>query len=189
MSNCLSQTSSSLERPLEPATHSANEMSILTMLTSYAGSQFLFFYIAIFVFTLLPWAIHFSRLGLREDSAIPLANPPNSLFGTGKTRRNFVKLSREILAKARSLFPNEPFRLITDWGEVLILPPEFADEIRNDPRLSFSKAAMQDNHAGIPGFETVALVGREDQLIQKVARKQLTKHLCEFFRQPVRTAH
>lgn len=88
-----------------------------------------------------------------------------------------MKLSREILAKARDLFPNEPFRLITDWGEVLILPPEFADEIRNDPRLSFSKAAMQDNHAGIPGFETVALVGREDQLIQKVARKQLTKHL------------
>ncbi|KAM0229861.1 hypothetical protein ACHAP5_011531 [Fusarium lateritium] len=66
---------------------------------------------------------------------------------------------------------------MTDWGEVLILPPEFADEIRNDPRLSFSKAAMQDNHAGIPGFETVRLVGRDDQLIQKVARKQLTKHL------------
>ncbi|KAF9773798.1 hypothetical protein IL306_008326 [Fusarium sp. DS 682] len=112
---------------------------------------------------------------------------------------NFVKLSREILAKARSLFPDEPFRLMTDWGEVLILPPEFADEIRNDPRLSFSKAAMQvsnrnpaprpsqtelvavqDNHAGIPGFETVALVGRDDQLIQKVARKQLTKHLCQY---------
>ncbi|KAM0433776.1 hypothetical protein ACHAQK_008998 [Fusarium lateritium] len=66
---------------------------------------------------------------------------------------------------------------MTDWGEVLILPPEFADEIRNDPRLSFSKAAMQDNHAGIPGFETVRLVGRDDQIIQKVARKQLTKHL------------
>ncbi|KAM0266896.1 hypothetical protein ACHAPA_006465 [Fusarium lateritium] len=36
---------------------------------------------------------------------------------------------------------------------------------------------MQDNHAGIPGFETVRLVGRDDQIIQKVARKQLTKHL------------
>ncbi|CVL02157.1 gibberellin cluster-C20-oxidase [Fusarium mangiferae] len=152
-------------------------MSILNMITNYAGSQLLPFYIAIFVFTLVPWAIRFSWLELRKGSVVPLANPPDSLFGTGKTRRSFVRLSREILAKARSLFPNEPFRLITDWGEVLILPPDFADEIRNDPRLSFSKAAMQDNHAGIPGFETVALVGREDQLIQKVARKQLTKHL------------
>lgn len=35
----------------------------------------------------------------------------------------------------------------------------------------------QDNHAGIPGFETIEVVGREDQLIQRVARKQLTKHL------------
>ncbi|KAM0417033.1 hypothetical protein ACHAPT_012999 [Fusarium lateritium] len=66
---------------------------------------------------------------------------------------------------------------MTDWGEVLILPPEFADEIRNDHRLSFARAAMQDNHAGIPRFETVRLVGRDDQLIQKVARKYLTKHL------------
>ncbi|KAJ4037574.1 hypothetical protein NW756_012268 [Fusarium oxysporum] len=147
------------------------------MITSYAGSQPLSFYVAIFIFTLVPWAIRFSWPKLRKGSVVPLANPPESLFGTGKTRRSFVKLSREILAKARNLFPDEPFRLITDWGEVLILPPEFADEIRNDPRLSFSKAAMQDNHAGIPGFETVALVGREDQLIQKVARKQLTKHL------------
>ncbi|KAF6517148.1 hypothetical protein HZS61_002709 [Fusarium oxysporum f. sp. conglutinans] len=152
-------------------------MSLFNMITSYAGSQPLSFYVAIFIFTLVPWAIRFSWPKLRKGSVVPLANPPESLFGTGKTRRSFVKLSREILAKARNLFPDEPFRLITDWGEVLILPPEFADEIRNDPRLSFSKAAMQDNHAGIPGFETVALVGREDQLIQKVARKQLTKHL------------
>ncbi|KAG5757367.1 hypothetical protein H9Q69_005572 [Fusarium xylarioides] len=152
-------------------------MSILNMITSYAGSQLLPFYITIFIFTLGPWVIRFFWPEWRKGSVVPLANPPESMFGTGKTRRSFVKLSREILAKARSLFPDEPFRLITDWGEVLILPPDFADEIRNDPRLSFSKAAMQDNHAGIPGFETVALVGREDQLIQKVARKQLTKHL------------
>ncbi|KAF5565816.1 putative cytochrome P450 monooxygenase (lovA) [Fusarium phyllophilum] len=152
-------------------------MSILNIITSYAGSPLLPFYIGIFIFTLVPWAIRFFWPEWRKGSVVPLANPPESMFGTGKTRRNFVKLSREILAKARSLFPDEPFRLITDWGEVLILPPDFADEIRNDPRLSFSKAAMQDNHAGIPGFETVALVGREDQLIQKVARKQLTKHL------------
>ncbi|KAF5618363.1 putative cytochrome P450 monooxygenase (lovA) [Fusarium sp. NRRL 52700] len=95
-------------------------MSILNMITSYTGSQVLPFYIAIFIFTLVPWVIRFSWPEPRKGSMVPLANPPESLFGTGKTR---------------------------------------------------------DNHAGIPGFETVALVGREDQLIQKVARKQLTKHL------------
>ncbi|KAF4429605.1 gibberellin cluster-C20-oxidase [Fusarium austroafricanum] len=112
-----------------------------------------------------------------ENRFVEPGAPANPLLGQNLRARDFVKLSRDILAKARSLFPDQPFRLMTDWGEVLILPPEFADEIRNDPRLSFSKAAMQDNHAEIPGFETVRLVGREDQLIQKVARKQLTKHL------------
>ncbi|CAG1989494.1 unnamed protein product [Fusarium graminearum] len=165
-------------------------MGLVSIITSYTGSQLLPFYIAVFICTLVPWAIRFSWPEFRKGSVVPLANPPKTLFGTGKTTRSFVKLSREILAKVRDLFPNEPFRLITDWGEVLILPPEFADEIRNDPRPSFSKAAMQDNHAGIPGFETVALVGREDQLIQKVARKQLTKHLCKFFhRERVKTAY
>ncbi|KAF4341567.1 putative cytochrome P450 monooxygenase (lovA) [Fusarium beomiforme] len=152
-------------------------MDFRLLTTSFASSELLPFYIAIFTVTLVSWVIRLSWTGFSKESTVPLANPPDSIFGTNKSRRNFVKLSREILAKARDLFPEEPFRLMTDWGEVLILPPQFADEIRNDPRLSFSRAAMQDNHAGIPGFETVALVGREDQLIQKVARKQLTKHL------------
>ncbi|KAI1877566.1 hypothetical protein JX265_003574 [Neoarthrinium moseri] len=85
--------------------------------------------------------------------------------------------TRLLQFSGQSKYPHQPFRLLTDWGEVIILPPEFADEIRNDPRLSFGEAAMQDNHAGIPGFETVRLVGRTDQLIQTVARKHLTKHL------------
>ncbi|KAI8648050.1 Gibberellin cluster-C20-oxidase [Fusarium sp. Ph1] len=135
-------------------------------------------YLAAFALALAPVALSLQRSRNDKGQAVPLANPSGSLFARNRTRRNFVKLSREILAKARSRFPDQPFRLITDWGEVLILPPEFADEIRNDPRLSFSKAAMADNHAGIPGFETVSLVGRDDQLIQKVARKHLTKHLA-----------
>lgn len=72
-----------------------------------------------------------------------------------------MKLSREILAKARNLFPDEPFRLITDWGEVLILPPEFADEIRNDPRLSFSKAAMQVSATN----KTLSLMCAEQEIL------------------------
>ena len=54
-----------------------------------------------------------------------------------------IRSSKQILAKARRDYPNKPFRLLTDWGEVLILPPTFADEIRNEPKLSFSKAAVQ----------------------------------------------
>jgi hypothetical protein len=51
--------------------------------------------------------------------------------------------SKQILAKAREKYPHEPFRLLTDWREMLILPPTFADEIRNDPKLSLGIATMQ----------------------------------------------
>jgi hypothetical protein len=44
------------------------------------------------------------------------------------------------MRKAESLYPGQPFRIITDLGEVVILPPELADEIRNEPKLSFSAA-------------------------------------------------
>lgn len=54
-----------------------------------------------------------------------------------------IRSSKRILANARRDYPNEPFRLLTDWGEVVILPPTFADEIRNEPKLSFAIAAVQ----------------------------------------------
>jgi hypothetical protein len=44
------------------------------------------------------------------------------------------------MRQAESLYPGQPFRIITDLGEVVILPPELADELRNEPRLSFSAA-------------------------------------------------
>ncbi|KAH6956090.1 cytochrome P450 monooxygenase [Fusarium avenaceum] len=152
-------------------------MRSVSWISTNSGGDLLSICLAISLFFLIPAAVLVSWTGQADDHGVPLANPPGSRFKTNRARRNFVKLSKEILAKARTLFPDQPFRLMTDWGEVLILPPQFAAEIRNDPRLSFSKAAMQDNHAGIPGFETVRLVGSDDQLIQRVARKQLTKHL------------
>ena len=44
------------------------------------------------------------------------------------------------MQRAESLYPGQPFRIVTDLGEVVMLPPELADEIRNEPNLSFSAA-------------------------------------------------
>lgn len=44
------------------------------------------------------------------------------------------------MRQAESSYPGQPFRIITDLGEVVFLPPELGDEIRNEPRLSFSAA-------------------------------------------------
>ncbi|KAF5024595.1 hypothetical protein F66182_3358 [Fusarium sp. NRRL 66182] len=64
-----------------------------------------------------------------------------SLSNSPILQRQFVQSSKAVLSEARERYGQEPFRLLTDWGELLILPPRFADEIRNDNRLSFAKAA------------------------------------------------
>lgn len=45
------------------------------------------------------------------------------------------------MRRAETWYPGQPFRVITDSGEVVILPPELGDEVRNEPKLSFSAAA------------------------------------------------
>lgn len=45
-----------------------------------------------------------------------------------------------LLAKGRKLFPKSPYRMITDLGEIVFLPAQMTDEIRNDERLSFGTA-------------------------------------------------
>ncbi|KAF2223851.1 P450 monooxygenase [Elsinoe ampelina] len=120
------------------------------------------------------------RSSLDSLKHIPIVNNKKwySLSGR-KAKARFLAESSFLLEEARKRYPQQPFRILSNWGVLLVLPSCFADEIRNDRRLSFSKAALQDSHGHIPGLETVKLVARDDQLIQTVARKHLTKHLCK----------
>ncbi|CAH0042910.1 unnamed protein product [Clonostachys rhizophaga] len=94
-----------------------------------------------------------------------------------RAKRRFVTSSRELLSEARNTFPDRIFRIMTDLGEVMLLPHQFAEEIKNDHRFSFTTAFEKDFHAGIPGFETAELGGLENGLLQLIARKQLTRNL------------
>nr|CAP07653.1 P450 monooxygenase [Sphaceloma manihoticola] len=141
--------------------------------------------VGVYVFTVL-WAatiyIASSLLRWSLDSLkhLPIVNNKEwySLSGR-KAKLRFLAESKSLLEEARKRYPQQPFRILSNWGVLLVLPSCFADEIRNDQRLSFSKAALQDSHGHIPGLETVKLVARDDQLIQTVARKHLTKHLAK----------
>lgn len=81
------------------------------------------------------------------------------------------------MAEARALYPGKPYRVNTDLGELVMLPPQLADEIRNQPNLNFSKAVYNRFHGGIPGFEPATLSGETFQLLILVVQKHLTKLL------------
>ncbi|UPK97445.1 hypothetical protein LCI18_008380 [Fusarium solani-melongenae] len=113
---------------------------------------------------------------------------------------SFLRIVAQVLSEARKKYPGKLFRIITDLGDVVILPPDFADEIKNNPKFSFTAAFEQvrpptceiacgrvanraflvkDFHAGIPGYEISNLGGLDSELIQTIAKKQLTRSLTK----------
>lgn len=111
----------------------------------------------------------------------PLINPAESFEVVDRKRRqHFVRNSAALMGRGEAENAGEPFRLMTDAGELVVLPPSMADEVRNNPNLSFTSATAQDFHAHIPGFEPFASNTSADELTQNVSRKQLTKQLSAF---------
>lgn len=58
-----------------------------------------------------------------------------------------------------------------------MLQSEWFDEIRNNPSLSFVRTVSQERICEIPGFEPISAFGVDGELVQIIARKQLTKLL------------
>lgn len=74
------------------------------------------------------------------SSRIPIVNKKlfGDLFGTD-SRSDFAVHGRQIFDQAVQKFPQRPFRVHSELGLMTVLPPSMADEVRNDPRLSFAK--------------------------------------------------
>ncbi|KAF2963565.1 hypothetical protein GQX73_g10018 [Xylaria multiplex] len=121
--------------------------------------------------TAYAWSI--SNASLKK---LPCVNPPN-FFSNAQAKRQFRDSAKDMLQKARKQYPNRPYRMTTDYGEVVVLQSEWFDEIRNNPHLSFLGTVAQERICEIPGFEPLAALGEEGVLVQIIARKQLTKLL------------
>ncbi|KAM5345999.1 hypothetical protein ACJ41O_011860 [Fusarium nematophilum] len=78
-----------------------------------------------------------------SKSSIPVINPPAWFEPKFIKELGFIDHSMEILNNAKNRFPCKPFRVFTDGGEVIVLPPTFAHEIRNMPALNFRSAIMK----------------------------------------------
>ncbi|KAL7629631.1 hypothetical protein AAE478_001153 [Parahypoxylon ruwenzoriense] len=104
---------------------------------------------------------------------LPYINPPKFYSSLG-AKKNYWQSSESLIAQAREKYANQPYRFMMDIGEVVVLPPEFIDEIRNEPKFSFCEAFRRDFHDGAPGFEPLSQLSG-DQLVQSVLKKHLVK--------------
>ncbi|RYP80555.1 hypothetical protein DL769_002403 [Monosporascus sp. CRB-8-3] len=117
---------------------------------------------------------------MSKTSELPLVNPKKKFeFGNTKRKREFMQNAEQILAKGQKEAPGKPFRTISDSGETLVLPGKYANEIRNNHNLSFTKLIYEEFHGSLPGFEAFAEAANDSHILQSVARKQLTHSLAK----------
>ncbi|KAF4414817.1 ent-kaurene oxidase, partial [Fusarium austroafricanum] len=106
----------------------------------------------------------------------PILNPKKPFeFSNGRVVQDFIKNSKQLLAKGRSLYNDKPYKAYTDWGEVLIIPPQFAESLKNNRQLEFMETAKDDIHGYLPGFEP----GAPPIDITPVVNKYLTRALAK----------
>ncbi|KAF6781832.1 cytochrome p450 monooxygenase [Colletotrichum musicola] len=132
---------------------------------------------AVMTVVLLVIALPLVTKYFQVKTSLPLVNPPKWFQLRAQKELGFLEDGMETLRNSRAKHPNKPFRILTELGEIIVLPPEFAQTIRNLTTLNFRKAVMKEFHGHLPGFEPYALLDRPDVLVQTLARKQLTQRL------------
>ncbi|KAI0423423.1 cytochrome P450 monooxygenase [Xylaria sp. FL1042] len=154
-----------------------NETSVLTSdIPSVGGlttAHSLPYLIGILLVTLTTYAWKTANPSLKK---LPYINP-HSFFSNAEAKLKFRQSAKTILQDARKRYPNQPYRMTTDYGEVVMLQSESFDEIRNNPHLSFTGTVPQERICEVPGFEPLAALGENGTLVQIIARNQLTKLL------------
>lgn len=74
----------------------------------------------------------------------PLINPPKMYDLTySRSKMQAVGGTEGLMSEAQKRFGDKPYSIVTLGGPVMVLPVKFADEIRSDARLSFTKSAEQ----------------------------------------------
>ncbi|TLS27311.1 hypothetical protein PpBr36_04270, partial [Pyricularia pennisetigena] len=106
---------------------------------------------------------------------------PNYMI-TPEEQEAAAKGRREGLArKARGALwgrgTNEPFQIITETVTKIFLPARYAEEVKDVKELSFTRALAKELFAGYSGFEPIAAIADDANIIQTVARLNITTSL------------
>lgn len=72
----------------------------------------------------------------------PRLNPKKAFeFTTRRLLEEYSPRGKDVLYRAREKFGQKPYRLYSDFGDVIVFPAESMHEIRNNPALSFVESA------------------------------------------------
>ncbi|KAK1660193.1 cytochrome P450 [Colletotrichum godetiae] len=113
-----------------------------------------------------------------QGSKLPYLNPKGRFeWSSDRVVREFVFNSYRMLYQSTKNFIGKPFRVLCDVGDVIILPPDVGQEIRNDKRFSFVQGLFEDFQGQYAGFEAYKEACHPSERLQNVVKLRLTKTL------------
>lgn len=120
----------------EPSPSHLAHQGLLATVDNFKHSPEIWTVLGVFLATVLAhriWTQHKLKLP-------PIINPgkPSDVTGTA-VKQDFVQRSNELIEEGSKTFGEQPYRIMSDVGPVIMLAPKHVDEIRNDPKLSFLK--------------------------------------------------
>ncbi|KAH7055785.1 cytochrome P450 [Macrophomina phaseolina] len=161
---------------------SASSGMLGTQITHTPDAQYFSWYhglVAILLLLLLPYLASQSLSGQTPDAQqLPLVTKRRFWeISDLRLKIDFYLNGRRTLEKALEELPGKPFQMIGDTGHVIILPPEYANEIRNSPHLDFSKVVAKFVTADIPGFEGFRSGLNDIPAVLDICKIHLTREL------------
>lgn len=110
-----------------------------SLLRALLGRQSVPLYVAAAV-TVILVAARLRGDGRRRRGRFPEINPRKRFELTSSRRvQAFISRSRETLAAARARYPDRPFRIHSDLGELVVVPWRLLDELAGSPKLDFRR--------------------------------------------------
>lgn len=109
--------------------------------------------------SLLPF-VFFYLTGNPKASKLPTINNKRLFeFSDRRLKQDFARNARQLLRQGLEKYGGKPFKILTDHGTTIILPPEYTQEIRNSPHLNHVQAIAKVRFspltlASFPTYET-----------------------------------
>ncbi|KAI8227055.1 Cytochrome P450 monooygenase 1 [Colletotrichum sp. SAR 10_77] len=95
-----------------------------------------------------------------------------------KPKFSFYLDGRKALGRAIEQANGKPFRIVGPGRTLTVLPPPYAEDIRNDKRLDFGKVVAQFVSHEIPGFEGFASGLNDLPVVLDMCKYKLTRELA-----------
>ncbi|KAK1558225.1 cytochrome P450 [Colletotrichum navitas] len=106
---------------------------------------------------------------------LPRLNPKKATELTWNGRlHDYMMQSQKLLAEGTQQFPDRPYKLYMEQGDMVVVPTKYAEELKSNRALDFSVVASEGMHWHIPGMSPF----KSDAGTTKVVQNYLTKALA-----------